>query len=61
MFTSFDCVIIIVDTIANTVNSTVDTTKNAAATALEKGSSLVGAAKGNNNYVSPLNKTILLI
>lgn len=45
------CHLCIVDTVANTVQSTVDTTKNVASSAIEKGSSVVGSAKGINfNY-----------
>lgn len=35
-----------IDTIASTVGITVDTTKNVAASAFDKGVSLVGSAKG---------------
>lgn len=38
--------LIIVDALANSVSTTIDTTKNVASTAVDKGSSLVNAAKG---------------
>lgn len=37
---------IIIDTVVNTVQSTVDTTKNAAASVVDKSTSLIGSAKG---------------
>lgn len=44
---------LIVDSVANSVQATVDTTKNVAASAVEKGSSLIGCAKGRNfNLIS---------
>lgn len=36
----------IVDTVTNTIHATVDTTKNVAAAAVDKSSSLIGSAKG---------------
>lgn len=38
--------IVFVDTVTNTVSATVDTTKNVAASAVDKGSAFVGSAKG---------------
>lgn len=35
-----------IDTVASTVNATVDTTKNVASSAVDKGSSVVGSIKG---------------
>lgn len=37
---------LLLDTVTGTVHTTVDTTKNVAASAVDKGASLVGAAKG---------------
>ena len=37
---------VILDTVANTINTTVDTGKNVAAAAVDKGTSLIGTAKG---------------
>lgn len=46
---NFACII---DTVASTVHSTVDTTKNAAASVIDKGASLVGGAKGINYVIN---------
>lgn len=39
-------ILFIVDSVSSTVNSTVDTTKNLAGSVFEKGTSIVGGAKG---------------
>lgn len=38
--------LLILNTVVNTVHSTVDTTKNVAASAVDKGAAIVGSAKG---------------
>lgn len=50
----------IVDTVASTVHSTVDTTKNAAASVVDKGVSFVGGAKGINDVIIIINKNDFL-
>lgn len=37
------------DTVAQTVHATVDATKNVAASAIEKGTTAIGSAKGNTS------------
>lgn len=36
----------VIDTVVNTVHSTVDSTKNVAASAFDKGTALIGGVKG---------------
>lgn len=38
----------IVDSVTSTIQTSVDTTKNVAATAVDKGSSLIGTARGRS-------------
>lgn len=45
---------IFIDTVAKTVYSTVDTTKNVAAAAVEKGTTFIGTAKGITCFKSHL-------
>lgn len=39
-----------IDTVASTIQTSVDTTKNVAAAAVDKGTSLVGTAKGSTFF-----------
>lgn len=50
-FIDYFCIIVIysfcfVDTVVSTINTTFDTTKNVAASAVDKGTTLIGTAKG---------------
>ena len=51
----------LVETVASTVQSTVDTTKDVAASAVDKGASLVGAAKGKINLIIQTFNTIVVL
>lgn len=58
---NFDSRFIHLETVANTVHSTVDTTKNVAAAAVEKGTSFVGSAKGSSFLLSTTIQPFILL
>lgn len=47
MLGSFIIFLIILETVTNTISTTVDTSKNVAAAAVDKGTTLIGTAKGS--------------
>lgn len=47
-----------VDTVASTIQTSVDTTKNVAAAAVDKGTAMVGTAKGSSSFNSCYHKSL---